>query len=270
MMINLPQGKEYYIKHSRDEHPTESDFSMHAHSHYEILVFISGDISYLVEGNIYRPEPWDVLIFNIAETHSVNVHSNKPYERMVIQMDKNLFGELLPRGTLFSPFQNRELGRDNILKTEDFRDDLWKRTLFRMIEKKDLDRFETLSYVISLLREIKLAFENQIKHTASDSLASSIVQYTNEHITEKLRAEDIARHFFISRTALYSLFRESTGTGIHDYINVKRLIMAQEMLKRGERAVNVSEKCGFSDYSTFFRAYKARFSLSPSEEKGAE
>ncbi len=266
MMINLPQGKEYYIKHSKDEHPTESDFSMHAHSHYEILVFISGDISYLVEGNIYRPEPWDILIFNIAETHKVNVHSNKPYERMVIQMDKNIFGELLPHGDLFYPFQKRELGRDNTLRAEDFGDDLWKRTLTRMIEKKDLDRFETLSYVLSLLCEIKLAFNKRIKHSPSDSLASHIVQYTNEHITDKLTAEDIARHFFISRTALYSIFRENTGTGIHDYINVKRLIMAQEMLKRGIKATEVAQRCGFSDYSTFFRAYKARFEISPSEE----
>ncbi len=89
MMINLPQGKEYYIKHSRDEHPTESDFSIHAHSHYEI----------------------------------------------------------------------------------------------------------------------------------------------------------------------------------HDYINVKRLIIAQELLKQGKKPTDIYEKCGFHDYSTFFRAYKSRFGISPGEEK---
>ncbi len=266
MLINLPHGKDHYLKHSIDIHPSGQDFRMHAHNHYEILVFISGDISYLVEGNVYRPQPWDILLFDIAETHAVNVHSDKPYERMVIQMDKELFGDVLSQAAVFAPFQNRELGKNNILHPEDFKDGLWKRTLLRLTERKEPDRFESLACILSILSEINHAFKAKDKAAPEDSLASRIVQYTNEHITEPLTAECIARQFFISRTALYSLFRESTGTGIHDYINVKRLIMAQELLRKGEKPTDAYEKCGFRDYSTFFRAYKSRFLISPKDE----
>ncbi len=266
MLINLPTNDLFYWKHTREEHPLQSDFPMHAHGHFEMLIFLSGDITYLVEGNSYTPKPWDILLFDIAETHKVQVHSDAPYERVVIQADSKMFSELFPTSLLFAPFQGRVLGHDNILHPADFKDDFWQRCINRLTESDPADRISAMSLILQIFNELRTAFSHHVVNSGEDSTASRIVRYVNSHITEPLSAADIAKQFFISRTALYALFRETTGSGIHDYINVKRLIMAQSLLRAGERPTRVAEQCGFGDYTTFYRAYRARFGTSPREQ----
>ncbi len=267
MFINLPNNTIYYIKHSTDNNPKQSDFPMHAHADYELLYFLSGDITYLVEGNTYTPQPHDILLFDIAETHKVIVNSNKPYERLVIQMDKNIFYGIDTEEALFLPFTNKKLGENNIMHPSDFKDDFWKKCLNRLSNADPYNKIDVITFLLPLLNEIK---QNRIqisKSTKNVSLQSMIVQYVNDHLTQEIIPEEIAKHFFISRTALYSIFKQATGTGVHNYITVKRLIMAQSFLKHGEKPTKVYEKCGFKDYSTFYRAYKTHFGVTPKSLK---
>ncbi len=264
MLTALKENELLLVKHSKDPAPLQSDFPMHAHNHFELLYFLSGDITYIVEGNSYTPQSGDILIFNIAETHRVVVNSNLPYERIVIQIDKRFLSDF-DTDYIFSPFQKRQLGENNIISSTEFKDDLWKKCIMRLAENYD-NSLKMLSFVLPLLTELRYAVSKEEIHLEASSLAANIVKYVNEHITEEITPQLIAKRFFISRTALYTLFREATGSGIHDYITVKRLIMAQNLLRQGEKPTKVYEKCGFSDYTTFFRAYKTKYKIPPKKE----
>ncbi len=267
MLINMPTKELYHIKHSLDERPSRLDFSIHAHSHYELLIFLSGDITYQVEGNFYRPKPFDILIFDIAETHKVLVNSDVPYERLVIQMDKRLFSDIAISEAIFSPFTKRLLGENNLLSEHNFTDDLWKKCILRFIKTSPTEKTDVMALLMPLLNEIRHAFSFTEAERKPTPLSLQIMLYINEHIKEDITPLSISEHFYISRTALYSLFRSSTGTGIHNYINVKRLILAQDLLHQGEKPTRVYEKIGFKDYTSFFRAYKKLFGISPSSKK---
>ena len=57
-----------------------------------------------------------------------------------------------------------------------------------------------------------------------------------------------------------------TGSSMWAYIKRKRLLLAKELLTGGENPYLVYEKCGFNEYSSFYRAYKAEFGVSPKED----
>lgn len=268
MLVNLQGDAPFFIKHTCDLHPVQENFPMHAHSHYEILIFISGDITYLVEGNAYTPRPWDMLLFNIAETHKVVLRADAPYERLAIQMHKEIFAEILPAENLFAPFHAGGPGGNNLLRPTDFRDDLWKRCARRLQEAEGRDSMTALSWLLPLLCEIRHAFLHREASEEETSLSAQIVQYVNRHITEDISPTRLTQTFLISRSALYTLFHRATGTGIHDYVNVKRLILAQELLRRGEKPMKVYERVGFREYTTFFRAYKKLFGIPPKADGG--
>ncbi|MBO9630711.1 MAG: AraC family transcriptional regulator, partial [Shinella sp.] len=69
----------------------------------------------------------------------------------------------------------------------------------------------------------------------------------------------------MSRATLYRLF-EPVG-GVTDYIRTRRLRAAFDMLTNdGKRTVGeVAYACGFPDISTFSRAFRHQFGMSPSE-----
>ncbi len=263
MRYDLSENQRFYIKKSLDSSPDQRSFELHAHEHYELLLFLAGDITYLVEGKHYHPKRGDILIFNIAETHKVIVNSNMPYERLVIQLDKGLLHSFDSDGSLTRYFGERKPGEANIIHAESFADDFWLKCVERLPNTVQKESEDVICVLFFLLREIAKASKNAAEAPEEIPLASRIVRYINAHIAEDITPSGIAERFFISRTALYTLFRESTGSCVHEYINLKRLIMARELLAAGEAPTEVYLKCGFKDYSTFYRSYKKKYLESP-------
>ncbi len=263
-MISEVLGKDLFkVSHMLDEYPNQDIFNLHAHTHYEMLLFWSGDITYLVEGNSYTPTSGDILLFNIGETHKVQINSERPYERTVVEIDKSLFSSIDAEGRLFAPFTKRELGQKNSINHNSLEKSI-RNDCFRIL-KTSTDKMERLSAIMFLLCEICRVTDKMQKSKEEDSLEVRIVKYINEHITENISPKSIAEEFFISRTHLYSLFIKATGSNIHEYIKTKRLIMAHEMLIEGQKPTDVYSKCGFNEYTTFYRAYKNKFGYSPKE-----
>ena len=117
-----------------------------------------------------------------------------------------------------------------------------------------------LSVIINELSTAKFSDGIYSENTAE------IIEYINEHITENLKLDNICERFFISKTHLIRKFKSLTGTTVWDYILAKRLVMARVLLQSGERPYDIFLKCGFNDYCSFFKAYKAKFGVSPKQD----
>ena len=68
--------------HYCDAIPPVVDF--HEHEFYEILFFLSGNVSYIIEGRTYQLRPGDILLTNNRDIHRPVIQPGRPYERYVI------------------------------------------------------------------------------------------------------------------------------------------------------------------------------------------
>ena len=72
------------------EHKTSTppgDFRYHMHNEFEIFFFVQGDVSYIVEQQVYTLLPGDILLFNNTEFHYPTFRSNAEFERIVLHFD---------------------------------------------------------------------------------------------------------------------------------------------------------------------------------------
>ena len=60
-------------------------------------------------------------------------------------------------------------------------------------------------------------------------------------------------------------FKDVTGYTLHQYIRQKRTLRAGELIRSGVPVMKAAEQVGFSEYSTFLRAFQATFNMSPRE-----
>ena len=102
--------------------------------------------------------------------------------------------------------------------------------------------------------------------TPNDSLSGQIVRYVNSNLFSHLSLQEVADHFYRSRSQISRIFQQATGSTFWEYVSIKRLLAARAMIQRGEKASNAAMVCGFADYSVFYRAYKNRFGHSPRED----
>lgn len=248
--------------HERTPHPTMEERMMHSHDNYEVYCLLSGDADFLVEATCYHLHPGDLLLMRKGEVHMFRLRTSAPYERMHVNFEITPLLSQLGFSDLLEPFQNRPLGAFNHYPATLFSDYVFKRDLERLCNAKEEDKF---LYLLPLLGEIKNAFET-LKENPGSSVpdrASAIVSYINAHLAEELSLEELSSRFYLSQTHLNRIFRASTGTTVWQYITIKRLYFAKELLETGKKPTEVAPLCGFKDYTTFFRAYKKLFGFAP-------
>lgn len=249
--------------HARTE-PSEGFYAkMHSHDTYEIYCFLEGQAQYCVEGRRYDLNPGDIVVMCKGEVHLAEVDLMRPYHRIGVNFDIDPSAPL-PLKQLLSPFHDRPAGKFNHYPAQLFPDNHWLLYLTKMYEKRD--ELSSHYYLLPLLCELGEQFIQlqNAELVAEKDPAAPIMKYINGHLTEELSLEGLSRQFYTSQTHLNRLFRKSAGTTVWEYITIKRLFMAKELLSKGISATQVCNQCGFGDYSTFFRAYKRRFGVSPS------
>lgn len=122
-----------------------------------------------------------------------------------------------------------------------------------------------LQFMILLNRELEKESLHFVDTSRCNKKMVDIIQYINNHLTDGISIDRLSEMFYISKYHMMRQFKEETGYTIGNYINQKRLLMARELLKKGEPVTKVYFDVGFKDHSTFVRAYKQLFGEIPSK-----
>jgi len=248
----------------------------HFHDFDKIVVFIAGNVTYLVEGRTYKLKPWDILLIGRNEIHKPVIDFSQIYERIVIWVNP---GYLQKHSSEDSDmelcFKLAAENGHNLLRPDP---DVTRSFKHMLRELKDacenqgfgsriLENSILMQFLVHLNRAFlgTCGFGPKPEENEFNENIGSIIKYINEHLSEDLSIDSIAEKFFISRYYLMHRFKKSTGYSIHNYIMQKRLILAGTLLKKGMPATEASVKSGFGDYSNFMRAFKRMYGISPRE-----
>ena len=261
----------YRLFHLRDTAGQERDF--HFHDFDKIVLLISGRVEYEVEDRSYALRPWDVLLIRHHTIHKAVIDRKEPYERIIIYLDKTFLERVMPGAQLSECFDSADrTGRNRLSPDETQREAL--KTLLANIES-DLksDSFGSKAMADTLLIQLIIHI-NRISAAApgpvmpaTDSKIEEALSYINEHLSEELTVDRLAEKVYLSKYHFMRLFKENTGNTVHAYIRQKRLLYAARLIREGVNANKAASDAGFSDYSTFHRAFRESFSISPGELK---
>jgi AraC-like DNA-binding protein len=250
-----------------------SGISLHHHDFYECYLFLSGDVTYLIEGKSYQLKPGDIVLINSKELHQAFVNrEDSTYERYVLWINPAFLRQLSNEMTdLTRCFEYPE--RKNVLRV----DYEWQQNIRILMNKLILmERFQGIgrellyrSYITELLVYVNnLTFNENVRldvDVKKSNLIDSIMDYINSHIDEDITIDALSEHTYLSKFHLSREFKKHTGTTLHRYILQKKLIAAKELILKDIPITHVYEQCGFGDYSNFFRAFKNEYGMTPKQ-----
>jgi len=266
--------EDIYFHHSLDRSPKPDNFPMHAHDKYEIYYFISGDAQFLVEGSEYQLEPGSIMLMRPAETHKLQLFSNLPYERYAVHFSPGILAKIDPEKKLLEAFNCRAIGQQNIYTVSDYRSKFVHDCFYNMqgLLNNDYDRkLAIVSNLYPILYELRFAFLKKRNEDLPDSntISKELVMYINNHLTSNdLSLSTLSDRFLLSKCQLNRIFKQAIGSTIWDYVLIKRMMLARQMLRAGVTATEVCQACGFNDYSSFYRLYKKHYNVTPQEDSG--
>ncbi|MEG2350978.1 MAG: AraC family transcriptional regulator, partial [Hungatella sp.] len=91
--------------------------------------------------------------------------------------------------------------------------------------------------------------------------------YIDQHLSEALSLESISTACSLDKYYLSHLFKKETESTIFQYILVKRIAQAKELLSLGSSVTEACQQSGFNDYANFIRSFKKVTGYSPGHFK---
>lgn len=267
-------NSDFKLFHIIDEKQKEFDY--HYHDFDKLLIFIRGRVSYTIEGRTYPLQPYDIVFIRHNEIHRPVIHSNEPYERVIVYISPGFLRDYKANDTnLGYCFEKAALEHTSVLHIPS----LQKHPLFKSIQKLEQAFHDEnfayelyrqllfLEFMIHLNRAVLNDSLDFMHNETSNSRIMEIVKYINIHLTDELNIDQLSDRFYISKYHMMRSFKEETGYSVGNYITQKRLTLAKELILGGTPITEVCYSCGFKDYSNFSRQYKRFFHESPKETK---
>jgi len=261
--------QDFQLSHNRDPYFRTMEF--HAHDFLELYYFLDGSVTYYIEDQVYDLCPGDLLIIPAGKMHRpVIANEHAAYERMVLWITPQYLQSIdSPAGDLQKNLQ--KVGEHGYCVP--FRGDetvfvtaLLKKLLY--MQKNDTDpKFCAGAVELYLWTIFRSYGVIDTTHRNETQVIPQVIRYITEHFSEPLTLEDIAAEFFVSKSYLNRHFKAYSNSTVYAYIMALRLTHARRMLREGIPAVEAGRECGFSDYSTFYKAFKTQTGLSPQQFK---
>lgn len=262
----------FKIFHIRDK--KDIKFEYHHHDFSKIVILIDGDLTYYIEGKAYILKPWDILFVNKNEIHKPVVNPNKYYERIVIWLNPDFMAKYAQgNNNLLKCFEVAIKNNYNLLRLNMKSIDIIKNLIQDIQNCNNSNEFgsEILkeSLFVQLMVLMNRLFLNSdknrdIEDIQYDKTIEGVLNYINSNLENDLSIDTIASEFFISKYYLMRKFKNQIGSSIHNYVVQKRLILARSLISEGLSMSSVCSRCGFNDYSSFVRAFKKVYGVSPS------
>lgn len=120
--------------------------------------------------------------------------------------------------------------------------------------------------VFDVIHELCSPLEEELRKSPHSSLVSDVQNHVAGNLAERLDVATLANHFRVSREHLSRVFREQTGTPLHAYITRARLRLAVNLLLQTRlTSKEIAARCGYAEYSVFYRSFRKRIGFSPEE-----
>ncbi len=261
--ICVDYGAKLQIDHTIDNATVNEKYYLHSHDYIEILLFVSGDSRFNIEGTIYQLKPYDMMVVPSNDLHRVIHLSSAKYERYVIQFTNDFFSK--NNCPQYAEVFKKENGRlQNYIPAE-------------IVMKSGMDKVVKKATEYQLMGESPVANAAMVeliylikKNTGSATFEGEnsqyvqrAIEYIGKNLTEELNIENISRACNVSAPHLRREFKKHMHTTIPKYVTYKRLILAKELCRMGKSMLEASQEVGFASYSSFYRAYVSEYKKTP-------
>ena len=177
------------------------DYAFHYHDFNKIIILLSGNINYSIEGKSYLLKPYDIVLVKAGEIHKPSVMDSTPYERIIIYASAQFLNTYKERDyDLSYCFERAKSEHSNVLRIHSvdksklyqvclelersFTDNAFAKELYQKIL--------FLEFMIQLNRTMISNHINYLDSAKDNSKLSEIIDYINGNLTQDISIDKIS------------------------------------------------------------------------------
>lgn len=265
--------RDFEIEHAMDARYHEIE--PHYHEFYEVFFFLRGHVDYVVDDQVFDLQRGDLLFIPPSVLHNPIFRDfEEPYERYVLWVSAQCMERLAALDPDLSIFRRSEVRPTYLMRSGEA---AWNSlggsfiTIFSAAEQREACwRSRCLAALLRVLEQYNcavLAQENTAAVGVRANLLTSILHYISDNLCSDLSLETVAQVFYTNKFSISHMFQQDMRISYYQYVIQMRLLAGKKLLLEGMPASKVWEACGFGDYTSFYRAFRKWYGVSPSQFK---
>ncbi len=246
-------------------------YDIHSHEAFEVCICIQNSYEIHVNNKEYVLKEGDILIIPPNTLHEyINDHYGI---RFIYLIEMNQFYQSHDYKTI------EPLLFDAFLANEQTCPDIYDAIYKLFMEMNSVyftntNFWETIVYTKMYQVFIELAKHsaNAVKEETNNlsqsiSRINTLLRYVDINYAEDISTEQAAEYTGFSKYHFLRLFKLQTGYTFHDYLTLKRIRIAQDLLMTDTPITDIAFQSGFNTLPSFCRAFKKYTKYSPSDYK---
>lgn len=247
------------------------EYSSHIHGCYEFIYITEGCCIYTIEGRDYFVMSGDMIFTRPGELHSFTFPDECTFSRHFLHVYPDFIAKVTGLTEAFYVGENI----DKCFISSDIVEKYDLNKIFdTLIRYSDYEKPETsiiaYSCAVEIMAKIMMIMREedmQRQTVAKNANTYKIMQYIDAHFGENISLDDIAGNIRLSKFHISHMFKKDVGMTISTYINMIRITKAKNLILKGQNSGTVFHKCGFNDYSSFYRSFVKFVGMSPDSFK---
>ena len=251
--------------------------SLHSHTYLEILYCHTGaNVEYLVGSDRYKLQKGDIILLAPGVSHRPIMPEvmTEPYIRDVLWVNPDFLASL---EQIFPRTSVSNKNRSALIRTQNtqwaFLGELFQAGVQEEEQKKEGWEAIVLGNTLKILAYLDRAYTDRntdILKAEKPELLDKVTAYIENHYSDHITVDELAHKFYVSSSTISHLFKQKMGLSLYHYITQRRLISAKNLISAGIPLEHVATQVGFVDYSTFYRAFKQEYGISPRQYRSLQ
>lgn len=235
------------------EYGQVSSYPIHIHSYCEMILYEPFDGHVCINDQSIVPDNLTAILIIPGDFHEIVVNNKSNSKFMKISFTSNIF-------------EKSNLPQTSVVLKSILYDSLFFKAYNETINNpgnEDLKKALTKALVCIIIQNGQAIQTKQ--HSGRNRYGSEALRIINENYDDDLTLSSVAKLLSVTPQHLSNTFKTNIGINFSNYLTAIRLQHAERLLiETNESVTNISDMCGYKNFSHFIRSFKKTYGISPS------